>query len=123
MLVILIKFGFCWCFFSEKRIECYVDGGICMKKIANVICEHKNLILIITAVLFVLSFVGMKLTNINYDILVYLPDDIETVQGQNILTDDFEMGAYSVVIAEGMNSKQLLKLEEEIGNVEYIRNS
>ena len=91
-----------------------------MKKIANVICEHKNLILIITAVLFVLSFVGMKLTNINYDILVYLPNDIETVQGQNILTDDFGMGAYSVVIAEGMNSKQLLKLEEEIGNVEGV---
>ena len=91
-----------------------------MKKIANVICEHKSLILIITAVLFVLSFVGMKLTNINYDILVYLPDDIETVQGQNILTDDFGMGAYSVVIAEGMNSKQLLKLEEKIGNVEGV---
>ena len=84
-----------------------------MKKIAEKICKSKNLILILSAVLFVLSFIGMKLTNINYDILVYLPEDIETVEGQNILTNDFGMGAYSVVITENMSNKQILELEEK----------
>ena len=64
-----------------------------MKKIAQKICENKTLILIISGLLLILSFIGMNLTKINYDILVYLPDDIETIKGQNILTDDFDMGA------------------------------
>ena len=48
-----------------------VKGKIYMKKFANKICEHKNLILIITGILMALSFIGMKLTKVNYDILVY----------------------------------------------------
>ena len=69
-----------------------------MKKFANKICEKKILILIISLVLLVLSFVGMKLTKVNYDILVYLPSDIETIKGQNILTDEFDMGSYSTEV-------------------------
>ena len=61
-----------------------------MEKFAKKICENKNIILIITGILFLLSIVGIKLTKINYDILVYLPKEIETVRGQNILTNDFE---------------------------------
>lgn len=91
-----------------------------MKKIAEKICKSKNLILILSAVLFVLSFVGMKLTNINYDILVYLPEDIETVEGQNILTNDFGMGAYSVVITENMSNKQILELEEKFKSIDGV---
>lgn len=88
-----------------------------MKKIAEKICEHKKLILIISSILFIISFIGMYFTNINYDILVYLPEDIETVKGQNILTNDFNMGAYSVVVTENLSSKEILKLEENIKNV------
>lgn len=91
-----------------------------MKKIAEKICKSKNLILILSAVLFVLSFIGMKLTNINYDILVYLPEDIETVEGQNILTNDFGMGAYSVVITENMSNKQILELEEKFKSIDGV---
>ena len=91
-----------------------------MKKIAEKICKSKNLILILSAVLFVLSFIGMKLTNINYDILVYLPEDIETVKGQNILTNDFGMGAYSVVITENMSNKQILELEEKFKSIDGV---
>lgn len=91
-----------------------------MKKIAEKICEHKKLILIISSILFVISFIGMYFTNINYDILVYLPEDIETVKGQNILTNDFNMGAYSVVVAENLSSKEILKLEENIKNVSGV---
>ena len=91
-----------------------------MKKIAQKICENKILILIISGILLVLSFVGMNLTKINYDILVYLPDDIETIKGQNILTDDFEMGAYSVAIIDNLSSKDILELENNIKKIDGV---
>ena len=91
-----------------------------MEKFAKKICENKNIILIITGILFLLSIVGIKLTKINYDILVYLPKEIETVQGQNILTNDFGMGAYSVVLADNLSSKEILNLEEEFRNIKGV---
>ena len=91
-----------------------------MEKFAKKICENKNIILIITGILFLLSIVGIKLTKINYDILVYLPEEIETVQGQNILTNDFGMGAYSVVLADNLSSKEILNLEEEFRNIKGV---
>ena len=60
------------------------------------------------------------LTKINYDILVYLPNNIETVKGQKILTNDFEMGAYSIAIVENMNSKDLLTLQNDIKKVDGV---
>ena len=84
-----------------------------MKKFAEKICEHKTGILLVSLILMVFAFVGMKLTGINYDILVYLPQEIETVQGQDILTDEFGMGAYSVVISENLSGQALLNLEKE----------
>lgn len=95
-------------------------GGYIMKKVADFICKHKVGILIITGVLFVLSLVGMKLTSINYDILVYLPSDIETVQGQNILKDDFDMGAYSIVVAHDMDAKEMLSFEDKIRDIDGV---
>ena len=91
-----------------------------MKKFADKICKYKSLILIVTGILMVISFIGMSLTKVNYDILVYLPEDIETIQGQNILTDDFEMGSYSVAIAKNMSSKEIIKLEDKIKNVKGV---
>ena len=91
-----------------------------MKRIGNLICRQKILIFILSIVFFILSFIGMKLTRINYDILVYLPKDIETVKGQNILTDEFDMGAYTVVITEGMHPKEILKLEEKFKTVDGV---
>ena len=70
-----------------------------MKKFSDFICKNKNIVLIISFVLLALSFVGMKSTKINYDILVYLPSDIETIEGQDILTNEFNMGAYALVLA------------------------
>ena len=91
-----------------------------MTKLAQKICENKNIILIISAVLLVLSFIGIRLTKVNYDILVYLPDNIETIKGQNILTNDFNMGAYSVAIVENMSSKDILELEKNIKGVDGV---
>lgn len=91
-----------------------------MKKIGDFICKYKINILIITLILLIPAFIGMKKTAINYDILVYLPEDIETVKGQNILIDDFNTGAFAVSIVDNMNSKDILKLEKKIKEVEGV---
>ena len=94
-----------------------------MHKLGKAICKHKRLILIIALLLLIPSVMGMKATRINYDILVYLPDDIETIRGENILSDDFDMGAFSVVLLDDMKIKDIKKLEEEfkkIDNVEKV---
>ena len=91
-----------------------------MKKFSEFICNHTKLIIIISGILLVLSVFGSMLTKINYDILVYLPNNIETVKGQKILTNDFEMGAYSIAIVENMNSKDLLTLQNDIKKVDGV---
>ena len=91
-----------------------------MKKFSDFICKNKNIVLIISFVLLALSFIGMKLTKINYDILVYLPSDIETIEGQDILTNEFNMGAYALVVAENVDKEGILKLENQIKNIEGV---
>ena len=91
-----------------------------MKKLSNFISNHKKLIIIITFILLIPSIIGYKLTKINYDILVYLPEDIETMKGQEILTNDFGVGAYSFVIVENMQAKDLLNLEEQIKEIDHV---
>ncbi len=91
-----------------------------MKNLAEKICKHKKLILIISGILLVFSFIGMNLTKINYDILVYLPDDIETIKGQDMLTKDFNMGSYSIAVIENQNSKEILKLEDSIKDIKGV---
>ena len=94
-----------------------------MEKFGQFICKHKVAILIISLLLLIPSIIGYKATRVNYDILVYLPDNIETIEGENILADDFDMGAFSVVILENMQSKDIIELEKqfrEVGNVEKV---
>ncbi len=91
-----------------------------MNKFTNFICKHKTLILIITLLLLIPSLIGIKETKINYDILVYLPKDIETIKGQNILTDDFNMGAFSISIIDNMEAKDVIKLENKIKKVKGV---
>ena len=80
-----------------------------MQKFGEFVCKHKRIILIIMLILLIPSIIGMKATKINYDILVYLPDDIETIQGENILSEDFNMGAFSIILLEDMETKDILK--------------
>ena len=87
-----------------------------MQKFGEFVVKYRKIILIIAVALLIPSFLGMKATRVNYDILTYLPGDIKTIQGENILTQDFNMGAYSVVILKNMPSKNILKLEEDIKN-------
>lgn len=91
-----------------------------MLKFGQFVTKHKKIILIIGMLLLIPALVGMKATKVNYDILVYLPDNIETIQGENILKDDFGMGAYSMITVENMKPKEIIKLEEKlrtIGNI------
>lgn len=94
-----------------------------MHKLGKAICKHKRLILIVALLLLIPSVIGMKATRINYDILVYLPDDVETIKGEKILSEDFDMGAFSVVLLEDMNTKDIKNLEDKfkkIDNVEKV---
>ena len=94
-----------------------------MQKFGEFICKHKKIILIIALILLIPSVIGMKATKINYDILMYQPDDIETVQGESILAQDFNMGAFSMITVDNMKTKDILKLEDKlkkIGNVEKV---
>lgn len=94
-----------------------------MHKLGKAICKHKRLILIVALLLLIPSIIGMKATRINYDILVYLPEDVETIKGEKILSEDFDMGAFSVVLLEDMNTKDIKKLEDKfkgIDNVEKV---
>ena len=81
-----------------------------MQKFAEFICKHRKIILIVALLLLIPSVLGMKATKINYDILVYLPEDIETIKGEKILSSDFNMGAFSIIIVEDMKSKDIVTL-------------
>ena len=91
-----------------------------MKRFGDFIVKKKKIILLITLVLLIPSLIGYLKTKINYDILTYLPSDIETLKGEHILTDDFNSGAFSVIITEKMNSKEILDLEEKINEIESV---
>ena len=91
-----------------------------MKRISKFIANHSLLILIISLLLLIPAIIGYKHTKINYDILVYLPKDIETVEGQNILTNDFGIGAFSFVTIDNMSNKEILNLENKIKEIENV---
>ncbi len=77
-------------------------------------------ILILAIALLVPSLIGMIMTRINYDMLTYLPGDIDTVVGQDILMDEFGKGAFSFVIIEGMDPKDVSSLREDISHVDHV---
>lgn len=91
-----------------------------MTKIGKFIAKHKYLILVISLILLVPSAIGYVKTRINYDILSYLPKTLETVDGQDIMVDEFGMGAFSMVVVEGMDNKDILKLEEKMEAVDHV---
>ena len=91
-----------------------------MIKFGKGVVKHRVLILIIAIALMVPSVFGILKTRINYDMLTYLPDDIETMKGQNILLDDFGKGAFSFIIVDGMEDKQVSALREKIEKVDNV---
>ena len=91
-----------------------------MKKVGNYIVNHSLLIIIISLLLLIPAIFGFIKTRINYDILVYLPDDVETVKGEKILTEDFGIGSYAFIIVDNMSNSDILKLEKELKKVDGV---
>lgn len=84
------------------------------------VVKHRRAIFIAAVLLLIPSLLGMIKTRINYDMLYYLPDDIETVQGQNILMDEFGKGAFSIIVVENMKSDEVASMAKSIKNVEHV---
>ena len=78
-------------------------------------------ILIISILLLIPAGLGYVNTRVNYDVLTYLPEDIETMQGQDILVKDFGTGAFSMFIVDGMEDKEVSVLKAKIENVEHVQ--
>ena len=89
-------------------------------KIGKVVMKYRIPILIIAVILMVPSVLGMATTRINYDMLNYLPEDTETVKGQNILMDDYGKGAFSFVIMEDMPLKDVSNLKSKLEKVDHV---
>ena len=94
-----------------------------MQKFSNLVVKNKTLILLISLLMLIPSILGYVGTKTNYDILVYLPSDIETLKGQEILKDDFNMGAFSVsLVDDSVSEKELVKLENKIRDIDCVTN-
>ena len=89
-------------------------------RMANAIVKSRMLILIIALALMIPSVLGMLGTRINYDMLNYLPDDMDTVIGQDTLKEDFGKGAFSFIIVEDMPEKDVAALKTEIEGVAHV---
>ena len=92
-----------------------------MIKFGKWIAKHKVIIVIISLLLLIPSFLGMAATRVNYDILSYLPDSLETVEGQDIMVDEFGMGAFSMVVVEDMDLKDVAALKQKFQDVEHVK--
>lgn len=91
-----------------------------MKRFGEIIVKFRIPILIIAVLLLIPSAIGYFSTGVNYDLLSYLPEDIETMQGQEVLVNQFGTGAYSFLIVEDMQFKDVSALKEELLNVEHV---
>lgn len=91
-----------------------------MIKLGRKIVKLRIPIFIISLVLLIPATIGYINTRVNYDILYYLPDDIETMKGQDILVEEFGTGAYSMFLCEGMENKDVASLKTRIEAVDHV---
>lgn len=92
-----------------------------MIKTGKWIAKHRKMIVAACLLLLIPSVFGIMKTRTNYDVLSYLPDTLETVKGQDLMVDEFGMGAFSMVIVEDMNEKDTIKLEEKIEEIDHVK--
>lgn len=93
-----------------------------MKKFGKLIVKLRIPILILSVLLLIPAAIGYFNTKVNYDILYYLPGDIDTMKGQDILLDDFGKGAYAMVVVDGMNKKNVSELVKKVEKVDHVAN-
>ena len=92
-----------------------------MKHFGKAVVSSRFVILIAAVLLLIPSIIGIRGTRINYDMLVYLPDTIETMQGQDILVNEFGTGAISMLIVEGKEDKEIVRLKEQVEAVDHVK--
>lgn len=92
-----------------------------MIRVGKWITKHKSLILIIAFLLLIPSAIGYVSTRVNYDVLSYLPESLETVKGQDIMVDEFGMGAFSMIVVEDMPMKDVAQLEKKIEKIDHVQ--
>ena len=83
-------------------------------KFGKAVVKCRIVILIVSAVLLIAAFFGMINTRVNYDMLNYLPDSLDTVKGQQYMLEDFNKGAFSFLIFENVEKKDIVKTEDKI---------
>lgn len=93
-----------------------------MIKFGKGVVKFRIPILILAFVLLIPAGIGYLNTRVNYDILSYLPDEIETMQGQDILLEEFGTGAFSFVVVEGMEDREVQAIADQISDVEHVKN-
>lgn len=91
-----------------------------MDKFSQVVVKRRGLIITVCLLLLIPSIFGLVNTRINYDMLTYLPDEIDTVEGQNILLDDFGKGAFAVVLIEGMENGDIADLQNNLKQIDHV---
>ncbi len=92
-----------------------------MIKIGKWITKHKNIILFFTVLLLIPAVIGYISTRVNYDVLSYLPKSLETVEGQDIMVDEFGMGAFSMIVVDDMTMKEAVHLEEQVEKIDHVK--
>ena len=91
-----------------------------MIKLGKRIVKLRIPIFILSLLLLIPAVFGYARTRVNYDILYYLPDEIETMVGQDILVDEFGTGAFSFLIVEGMENQDAAKVKEKVENIPHV---
>ena len=94
-----------------------------MYRFGQAVVKLRVPILIIALLLLIPSAIAFSRTPVNYDLLTYLPDQIDTVKGQDILKKDFGKGAFSLIVTEGLDDKAVADLTEKIGEVPSVATS
>ena len=92
-----------------------------MERFGKTVVKSRIPILILSILLLIPAAFGYLNTRVNYDVLTYLPDEIETMKGQEILLDEFGTGAISMVVVDGMDFKDVAALKERIEDVDHVK--
>ena len=93
---------------------------IIVVKAGKWIAKHRFIILLLGILLLIPSFIGMAKTRINYDLLSYLPESLETVEGQDVMVDEYGMGAFAMVVVEDTDMKDIQKLADQFNKVDHV---
>ncbi len=103
------------------NITCLKGELVQLVKVGKWIARQRVVILLLAIVLLVPSIIGFKSMRTNYDLLTYLPDSLETVQGQDILVDEFGMGAYSMIVVDDMELKDVQSLASDLEKIPHVK--